>query len=103
MRKLKSSHSPGIRAGEGSLFMAEQLRFDQARGQRRTITDDEWTIAATAPVVQSARQNALSRSRFPCDQYRGIHLGGGYQPVADRPQRRAEKQKVGLRRCFSQF
>src|SRR5882672_2250132 len=60
-------------------------------------------ITPATPAVQSPCQNPLSRAGFACDHYRGIHLGGGYQTVADGPQRRTEKQKVGLRGFFSQF
>ena len=64
MRELKASHSAGICPGEGAFFMAEQLGFDQARSESRTITDNERTIAPCRSSRAGREPALLFRCRF---------------------------------------
>src|SRR5205814_7638246 len=61
---LKASHISRGGAGESTLFVAEQLAFDQLAGNRRHIDRDERPRAALAEIMQSARDQLLSGAAF---------------------------------------
>src|SRR5213079_1385492 len=50
------------RAGERALLVAEQLRFDQLRGDRRAVDADERPLAPRAALVDRARDELLARA-----------------------------------------
>jgi len=64
-----------VRPRESALFMAEQLRFHQARGDGRAIDGHEPFLGPGAAVVDEAGHHLLAHSRFPRDHHRGLgHL-----------------------------
>ena len=48
MRQLEAAHFLADGAGEGALLMAEQLAFQEAGGDGRTVKLDERALAAWA-------------------------------------------------------
>ena len=57
-------------AGEGALFMTEQLAFDQARRNCGAVQLDEGSRAAFAQVVDGAGDQLLAGTRFTLNQDR---------------------------------
>ncbi|MNZ62863.1 hypothetical protein D3C78_809970 [compost metagenome] len=56
--------------------MAEQLRFQQMGGNRRTVDLDERAVAARAVVMQRAGDQLLAGAGFAIDQHdRQVHVG----------------------------
>ena len=60
--------APGVAApdgpGEGALFVAEQLAFDQFARDRRHVDRHEGSVAALAVVVERARHQLLAGAGF---------------------------------------
>ena len=55
---------PLRRAGEGPLFMAEQLGCDERRRHRGAVHTDEGTRGSRRPLMDRARDEFLARYRF---------------------------------------
>ena len=64
-------------AGESALHMAEELAFDQLRGDRRAVEGHEGAMRARAAVVQRARHHLLASARFALQEH-----GAGHGPDA---------------------
>src|SRR5262249_19018042 len=59
-------------AGEGPFFIAEQLRFDQALGQRRAAHFHERLVGAKRVVVDRVGDELLAGPRLAADQDRRV-------------------------------
>src|SRR5690606_25727363 len=55
---------PGMRAGEGSLFMAEKLALHQLAGNGRAVDDDERAMSSRRVEVYGLGDELLPRSAF---------------------------------------
>ena len=77
---LEAAAAQRVGAGERALLVAEQLRLQKIRGERRGIERDEGLAGARTVAMQGARHEFLAGARFAGDQHR--HAGAG-QP-ADR-------------------
>src|SRR5690606_2051696 len=67
------------RAGEAALLVAEELALDQLRGNRSAIDREEWTLAATALLVDRFRDDLLAGSAFADHE----HVDGGRRDPLD--------------------
>src|SRR5689334_19157010 len=76
MRQLEPADALRYGSGEGALFMAEHLAFQQAGRNRRTVQLDESARAALAEVVNGAREQLFAGAGFAVNQHRRI--GGSY-------------------------
>ncbi len=72
---LEPAGARAVGAGEGALFMAEQLCLDQGFGQRRAIHGDERFAPAWGEVMQAFGDQFLAGAAFTDDQHRAIELG----------------------------
>src|SRR5439155_25616211 len=61
---------PPVRAGEGALFVAEELGLEKPWRDRCTVHLDEGTGAAPGCGVDGARDDILSNTAFTADQDR---------------------------------
>ena len=59
-----------IRAGERAFLVAEQLGFEQVRGERRRVQRDERLVRARAVTMQRACDELLAGAGFAGDQHR---------------------------------
>jgi len=64
-----------LRAGEGALHVAEQLRLEERLGERPAVERDERVAAAGAPGVQGARDELLARAALARDEHGGGAVG----------------------------
>ena len=62
------------RAGERAAHVAEELRFEQRLGNRRTVDLDERHVALRAAVMDGARHHLLAGSGLAGDQHRALGL-----------------------------
>src|SRR5580704_3143738 len=63
-------------ASEGAFLMPEEDGFDEHRGQRAAIDDDEWLAASVGAALDRARHQFLADAGFAFDQDRYVRLGG---------------------------
>ena len=85
-------------AGERSLFVAEQLAFQQRFGQRAAMDHHQWMITPRAGIVDGASHQFFSRAAFAGDQHRGIGGTDGFNGVHHAPHGRAvAHQLIGTR------
>src|SRR6266566_4243956 len=76
------------RARERSLHVAEQLRLEQALGQRPAVERKESAVRARGQLVDVARDDFLPRTRLALDEHRALsrrHLLSELQHVLERP------------------
>src|SRR5262245_44767089 len=66
--ELEAAELLGVRAGEGALLVAEQLRLDQRLGDRRHVDGHERLPAALAPRVDRPRYQLLAGAALARDQ-----------------------------------
>src|SRR5690606_15470503 len=76
--QLETPDLPGERAWESPLLAAEQLAFDQRRGDRGAVDADHRAALPRAGVVNLGREELLSSSRLGEQQHGRI---GGGNPV----------------------
>ena len=67
------------RAGEGSLFVAEQLAFHQCFGKGRQDDRNERTRRPRTGRVNRPRQPFLADARFALNQQRTVDIGGAHR------------------------
>ncbi len=72
-----------VRAGEGALLVAEDLRFEQRVGQRGAVHRLELLGAAPRQLVDHPRHHFLAGAGRPEDEHRDVRLGGGADPLED--------------------
>src|SRR5207244_1319632 len=65
-------------AGEGALFMAEQLAFHEGFRHSGTVNGDEWAIGARAEAMNGARDELFTGAALTGDESGGV--GGGHLP-----------------------
>src|SRR5207245_10801672 len=75
VRVLELPGLPPVRSGEGSLFVAEQLRLEKFRRDRRAIDLDEGAIAAPRGRVDGAGDEILADAALPAEQHRRVRIG----------------------------
>ena len=86
-------------AGERALFVAEELRLDQALGQRRAADFDERLLGPQRVVVNRVRDELFAGARFAADErgrVRGRHLRHLLVHLPDRAARPDDVRKVVL-------
>src|SRR5262245_5326486 len=69
MRQLKSADLLRDGAGEGALFVAEQLALEQPSGNRRAVELDEGPVPPGTQVVKGASDQLLSSTRLAADEH----------------------------------
>ena len=77
IRQFQSADLLAHRSGEGSLLVAEQLAFQQSRGNGGAVHLDEAALLAPAHVVNHPRYAFFAGPGFPGDQDGGIGVGDG--------------------------
>ena len=60
------------RAGERTALVTEELVFHEVLGERRTVHFDERPSAASASLVERAREELLANACLSFDQYGGV-------------------------------
>src|SRR5207249_5742726 len=75
VRILELPRLQPVRAGEGALLVAEQLRLEQPRRDRGAIDLDERTAAACRSRMDDPADEVLSDAAFPTHQDRRIRVG----------------------------
>ena len=72
-----SSKRPGARdgAGEGALFVPEQLALQELRGDGPAVDRDERAVAALGMIVQVARHHLLAGPGLAGDEDFGVGVG----------------------------
>ena len=71
--------------GEGAVFIAKELRFDQPGRQGRTIDRHEGAGGPVALVVQAAGQDFLAGAGFAVNEHRDVALEGPAGDVQGAP------------------
>ena len=74
LRQLEAPLLARVRAGEGALLVAEQLRLDQRVGQRRAAHFHERLLGAQRVVVNGMRNQLLAGARLAADEHGGVGL-----------------------------
>src|SRR5580658_5976735 len=75
IRKFKTSNFLCDRAGKRAFFVAEQLAFQEAKGDRGAVQFDESTVAPCAPIMNCAGYEFFSRAGLALDQHARIRRG----------------------------
>src|SRR5262249_51609183 len=65
-------------AGEGALFVAEQLALQQAGGDGSAVELDEGAVLAGAQLMEGAGDELLAGAGLATDQHGGIRRGDGF-------------------------
>ena len=81
-------------AGERPLLVAEELRLDEAVGQRRAAHLDERLLRAQRAVVDRVRDQLLAGARLAANQRRGVGAGHLRDLLEDLPHRPAAADQV---------
>ena len=63
-------------AGEGALFVAEELAFEQRFGEGGAVEADERALPARAGIVDGPGDQLLADAAFAADQHGGAAGGG---------------------------
>src|SRR5205823_5567593 len=83
MSKLKTADLLGNGAGEGALFVAEELALEQACGDGRAVHFYKGPLMAPAEVVNGTSDEFLARPGFAQDQDRGVGRGDRFNVLED--------------------
>ena len=94
MSQFQPSDFLGDRTGKGASFMAKQLAFEQAGGDRGTVQLDESPFAARAEIVDRAGNQVFSGAGFAQDQNRDVGGGDRFHLLQDSPQDRTITDNV---------
>ena len=81
---LEQSFTIGVRTGEGSLYVAEQLGFEQCLSKRTTVDRNERLLRARAEIVDRTGNQFFSGSALAGKQDRRLDLGYGLDHLKDR-------------------
>ena len=98
---LELPRLPPVRAGEGPLLVAEQLRLEQPRRDRGTVDLDERAAVTCRSGVDGPGDEVLTYAAFPTDQDRRIRIGDVLDDRPDCPHLRAsvEEWDASIIRC----
>ena len=88
VRRLEQPRTGGVGAGEGAARVAEELRLQQAVGNRGAVHRHQRPRSPGAPVVEKAGQEFLPGAGLPLDQHRHIEAGDALRIGEQRPHRR---------------
>src|SRR5213596_479062 len=86
---------PRLRACKGALLVAEELRLDEALGQRRAAHFHERLPGAQRTVVDRVRDQLLPGAGFAANQRRGVRAGDLRHLLEDLPHRPAAADQIG--------
>ena len=75
VRELEASDAPLGRAGEGALFVAEQLTLEKGLGQRADVHGDERLVAPRTQPMDRPRDELLAGAALALDEHRARHRG----------------------------
>ncbi len=75
MRELELARLARVRAREGALLVAEELRLQQAVGDRSQIDRHEGLVPARALPVDGARDQLFAGAALAGDEHGGVSLG----------------------------
>jgi hypothetical protein len=67
IRRLEFAYTSGDRAGERTLLVSEQFRYQQIVRDRRTVQRDKRPHRSARPLMDVPRQHFLSGPRFAGD------------------------------------
>ena len=67
MRELEHARAAIVRAGEGALFVTEDLALEERVGDRRAVDRDEGERVARAELVNRLRHELLAGAGLPGD------------------------------------
>ena len=101
-RLLGEAGMPFVRAGEGSLLVAEEGGVDQLRCQGGAVDRDERGIPPAARRMQEAGRHLLAGPGLAEQQHRQVEIGHPLQHPPCRPGRRGEaeaRERRGLFHC----
>src|SRR5271154_6525081 len=84
-----------IRAGEGALFVTEQLALDQVLGQRSTVDVDPGPAAPIRSLVNRVGDEFLAGSGFAGDQHAFGMAGDAVYHAHEAVHHRAREYEVG--------
>src|SRR5262249_20951592 len=82
--QLELANLGAHRAGERAFLVAEQLRLEERRGQRRAIDRNERAVFAPALEMNRARAELLAGAGFAADEHGRVGLGGALDDM-ERP------------------
>src|SRR5262245_20065927 len=71
MRQLKAADLLHNCASKGALFVAEQLAFQEPRGDGRAVELDESPVPPRTQIVKGAGDQLLAGARLPADEHGG--------------------------------
>src|SRR5712664_355101 len=86
MGQFEASDALGDSARKGALLVPEHLAFEQSGGDRGAVQLDERALAASAQIVDSARDQFLPGSGLAIDQDRRIGWRYGLDLLQHAPQ-----------------
>jgi hypothetical protein len=88
VRQLKAADLLRDRAGEGPLLVAEQLAFQETRGNGRAVELDEGSVPPGTQVVKGAGDQLLACARLATDEHGGVGRGDDLDLLQHPAQRR---------------
>ena len=77
MRQVELAPTPAGSPGEGPLFVAEELAFDEVFGDGGAVHLHQGLVSAAAQGMQGPGHQLLTGAIFANDEHRGV--GGGHQ------------------------
>ena len=92
--KLEAPFLRRVRAGERALLIAEQLRFDEALGQRRAADLDERPLRPQRVVMDGLRDQLLAGARLAADEHGRVGPRDLRDLLVDQPHRTARAEDV---------
>jgi len=81
--QVQTADLPGGRTGEGTLFPAEELAFNQVRRQPGAVDVHEWFVLTLTQLVDGAGKNPFSRARLPCEEHCRVRRCNLLNPLPD--------------------
>ena len=91
----KAGFSLAAGAGEGSILIAEQLRFKQRSGNGTAVDFDDRLVPADAGAVDQVDDDLLSRPGLAGDEQGGVHLSNGFNGIQNMPHFFAVRHEAG--------
>ncbi len=92
---LEAATALGIRTGERTLLMPEQLGLEQVAGNRRRVECDERLAGAGTVIVERPCHEFFTRARFSCDENGDTRAGEAPDGAKHLLHRRRAPEKLG--------